>query len=287
MSELHDLELDPVETPGGSSPPEDPHGDRDRSWLWIGGLAVVVLLAALGWWFLRDRGEVPEPAAVAGEAAESAPLPPPASPVEEPEPEAIELPSLDGSDALVRVLVAGVSSHPALARWLVSDRLVRRFVVSVDNLADGLTPRKHVDFLSPRGSFVTTSIGGVEVPAESSYRRYDTLTQAFVSLDSEGTAVLYGQLKPLIAEAYRDLGYPSRDFDATLSRAIDHLLATPVLQNRVPLTAKVTSFEYADPALEELSEAQKQLLRMGPDNVARLQRKLRQLATALELPIRG
>jgi hypothetical protein len=36
-----------------------------------------------------------------------------------------------------------------------------------------------------------------------------------------------------------------------------------------------------DPELESLSQAQKHLLRMGPENILRIQSKLRELAKAL------
>jgi hypothetical protein len=40
-------------------------------------------------------------------------------------------------------------------------------------------------------------------------------------------------------------------------------------------------FEFADPQLESLSDAQKQLLRMGPANAKRVRAKLREIETAL------
>jgi hypothetical protein len=46
----------------------------------------------------------------------------------------------------------------------------------------------------------------------------------------------------------------------------------------------VITWRYEDPGLEDLSPAQKQLLRMGPANVRRVQRQLRALAQALGIP---
>jgi hypothetical protein len=50
------------------------------------------------------------------------------------------------------------------------------------------------------------------------------------------------------------------------------------------VTARGAVYSYAKPALENLSPAQKQLLRMGPDNVKRVQIKLRELRDALGDP---
>ena len=41
---------------------------------------------------------------------------------------------------------------------------------------------------------------------------------------------------------------------------------------------------FSDPAVERLSPAQKHLVRMGPDNAALVQAKLRELADALGVP---
>ena len=43
-------------------------------------------------------------------------------------------------------------------------------------------------------------------------------------------------------------------------------------------------YAYADPRLEGLSPAQKQLLRMGPENVKAIQAKLREIAAVLQIP---
>ena len=65
---------------------------------------------------------------------------------------------------------------------------------------------------------------------------------------------------------------------------IDELLGAPVVTGDVELELKVLTYEYLDPELEDLSGAQKQLLRAGPINVARIQGKLRKLAFALGIP---
>ena len=53
------------------------------------------------------------------------------------------------------------------------------------------------------------------------------------------------------------------------------------------LLAGIRSYHFADPALEELSPAQKTLLRMGPGNARLVQAKLRELAPALGLDVSG
>ena len=91
--------------------------------------------------------------------------------------------------------------------------------------------------------------------------------------------------KPLALEAYRELGYLDQPFDATFAKAIDVLLRTPVVEGRIGLNADSVNYSYVDRRLEALAPAQKQLLRMGPQNARKVQNKLRELARAMKLPI--
>lgn len=248
-------------------------------WPWIAGLVVVILAALGGWWLLRDR-PAEEPAPPPVEESVEAPSPEPVA--EEPEEEE-PLPPLDASDRFVAELVEELSSRPELARWLATEGLVRRFVAAVDNVSRGVSPRPNLPDMVPSGYRVEEEAGTIEADP-AGYRRYDAVTGIFLSLDVDGTARLYRRLSPLLDQAYRDLGYPDADFDETLRRAIDHLLAAPVppaSPELVPVGGG--GYGYADPDLESLSAAQKHLLRAGPENVRRVQAKLRELRSALGL----
>jgi hypothetical protein len=195
------------------------------------------------------------------------------------------LPELDESDAFVRRAALGLARHPELARWLASDDLVRRFVVAVDNVAEGRSPRRHVGFLAPSGSFLVEGDVESDAPVLAdpvNFRRYDVVVSALESLDVDECARLYTSFEPMLDQAYAELGYPERSFRERLGAAASELLSTPIVPDRPRLLPMVRRFEYEDPALEGLSDAQKHLLRMGPRNVDRLQRVLRELVGAIE-----
>jgi hypothetical protein len=65
------------------------------------------------------------------------------------------------------------------------------------------------------------------------------------------------------------------------------VLEVPVLEGegRVELVQPNVMYEFANPELESLSPLQKQVLRMGPENVRRLQSYLRDLAAAMGLDV--
>lgn len=191
--------------------------------------------------------------------------------------------NLDESDGIVRELAKKLSSHPMLASWLISKDLIRKFVSAVDNIAEGQSPRLHITFYKPAGKFQVYKKNNLSYIDPGSYARYNEAAEVFNSLNSEGTVMLYRQLKPVIQEAYRELGYPDKNFDKTLTKAIVEMLNVPVMKD-ILVEKKVVSYKMVDSKIEKLSDAQKHLLRMGPKNVQIIQSKLREMAGSLEIP---
>jgi hypothetical protein len=195
----------------------------------------------------------------------------------------IELPPLDETDALVRRLVGTVSTHPGIARWLATDGLIRRFVVAVGDVVSGRTPARHFRALGAPDPFRIFDRDGHAVIDPGSYDRYHEIADIVDSIDPGGAARVYATLRPRIEQAYRELG-DAGSFDGALDRAIVALLQVPVLEGDVAVAPKGAIYTYADPRLEQLTAAQRQLMRSGPRNVRVIQGKLR--ALALELGIR-
>lgn len=198
-------------------------------------------------------------------------------------PELIQV-ELDESDDTIRNMAEELSPHPDAASWLMSKDLIRKFVGAVDNIANGLSPRSQIDFFTLEESFKIIEKDGLYYVDHEGYDRYNLVGDVFSSLDSEGWVKLYEQSALLIQEAYKDLGYPEEDFDKTLTAAIVELLKAPVVEGDILLEAKVVSYTMADPELENLSEVQKHLIRMGPENVQKIQAKLREIGLALGIP---
>ncbi len=257
---------------------------ESRGRLWIlaaGGLLLAVLVVAF--FLLRGGGTGEQPPPVETAAASPAPEPT-ATPLQTLVPPLPEGVTLDGSDGAVRTVVRVLSSNPVWIKWLASEDLVRRFVAAVDNVAQGKSPRSHLDFARPGGKFRVLRRGKTLVADPRSFHRYDLAAEVFASLDAAGTVAALAELEPLMEQAYAEIGRPGTTFRETLWKAIAHLLATPVVPAGVPLEEKVVTYRYADPRLEDLSDAQRHLLRMGPRNVQRVQEKLRELARAMGMP---
>jgi hypothetical protein len=80
------------------------------------------------------------------------------------------------------------------------------------------------------------------------------------------------------------MGHPDGNFDPVLERAIIELLRVPAIDGEVALEPHGIVYAFAEPRLQSMSAAQKQLLRMGPQNVRAVQAKLREIASHLGIP---
>jgi hypothetical protein len=274
MADVDDLELlksaDEAPTPASSGRPV---------WLWA-VMAALLLGTAAALYFAFGRAQRPAPAAADQRRptpqATAAPLGGTAV--------AVDVPPLDQSDPVVRELVKAITSHPRIAAWLATDGLIRTFTVAVENVAGGATPAGRFPVLRPASEFEAVSRDAALRISPRSYERYDDLADAMASIDAEGAARLYATLKPRIEEAYHDLGYPDSSFDRPLEQAIVMLLRTPAPESAPRLEPKGVGYGFADPALEGLTGAQKQLLRTGPRNIQIIQASLRRIALALGIP---
>ena len=260
--------------------PENPGEIERRSrrpWWALGAVAALVLALVFGFRYLSAP---PHQTA----SAARAPLARPTT-AQGPEPgDQILLPPLDQTDALVRQLVGQLSSHPTVAAWLTTDGLILNFALVTRRISDGQSPVQELRPLGPVPASHPRSLRGALFIDPSSYRRYDRYAEAVSALDARGTARLYATLKPRILEAHRRMGPPTADFDPVLEGAIVELLKVPVVQGDVELAPSGIVYSFVDPKLEELSAAQKHLLRMGPQNIQAVQKKLREIAQYLGIP---
>src|SRR5207245_514478 len=83
---------------------------------------------------------------------------PPAAPPAEPVAQApatpdAPLPSAEDTDARIRREAGNLSSRLELAEWLKQAALLERWVAVTDNLAEGVSPRKQLQFLAPAQPF--------------------------------------------------------------------------------------------------------------------------------------
>jgi len=264
---------------------------QNKSILIVAAVIVILLLGAgvLYWQYTRPPAVPPT---VEPPKAETPSQPPPGAEVKvaeekevPPQPE-VKLPALDQSDDFVRQMLKNLSPHGKLGEWLKIKNIIRVFVAAVDNIANGKSPRPQLGFLSPGQAFQVNEKGERIYLDPKGYGRFDIITDAFVSFSSSRAVQVYQKLRPLFQEAYRELGYPQKDFHSTFIQAMNKILDAPIVEREILLKeeGKGLNYVFIDDGMESMNGVQKHLLRMGPKNTQKIQQKVREIALALGVP---
>ncbi len=237
--------------------------------------AAVVLLIGGGLWWWKSAQPPTAPASV------STPAGAPAKPAEDgdvpstPDVQRPVLPLLEASDDYVREQVSLLS--PGMAEWLKQDDLVRRFAVVIDNARVGDYPRRQLAFLTPTAKFPVRQQDDRMLLDPDGYHRFDSFVDTAISVDPQRAATLLRTLSPLLVEALKELGAKDPDPFAAMREGIDQILATPDVEGDIEVVQPKVYYQFADPNIEALKPLQKQLLRMGPQNLARIKSYLMQV----------
>lgn len=248
---------------------------------------IVVILAVA--WLLWTTFQQPEPAETPSETVEEvvvtpADLPPaediprPATPVPEVAGETSEpaapplppLPPLEESDSLTREQLAAVGLGPELDQLEAEENLIQLGTALIDGFSRGVVQYKLLPVKRPSEVFAVEMKGQQLYMDPAGYARYDEYAEAIATLDAQALVGSFHRMRPLFEQAYAQLGLDPEAFDNAVIRMLDHVLQTPELDQPIELTRKSVMYKYADPQLEQLSPLQKQLLRMGPENLRRI-----------------
>lgn len=194
-------------------------------------------------------------------------------------PVAVEMPSdLHDSDETVKSAVENFS--PPLLQWLTPSYQIQKWVMLIDQMADGSVPKEYLPLRYPMTSFKASKADDKLMLDTENYERANHLIAVISSIPPERISSYYHAWYPLLNKAYRDLGRQN-SFDARLRAAIDRVLANKPLPAQVVLVRPGVFYQYAEPKLENATALDKLMWRLGPENIEKLQAFLRQLKSAL------
>ncbi len=260
----------------------------------IGALVLVVaavVLALLHWervehWveYLRHEPAASAPAAPAATAASrtaSAAVPAPPRPVLQVPAASSALPSLAHSDAEFGRALASLLGRADFEHWWIADELIVHVVATVDNLGRAQVPVRAWPVRTAPGRPAVDARGGTLVLDPSNAQRYAPYMAMVRGVDARALVAVYLRFYPLFQAAWRQLGYPSGQFNDRLLAVIDNLLAAPEPSGPLQLVQRHVLYQFADPALESASAGQKILLRIGLANERVVKAKLRELRVEL------
>lgn len=252
------------EPPIESQPPRSALAPSPGKGPWIVAAVVVLLLVGAVTFWMTRKGAPPPP-----------PPEPVAVPAPSPTPATAPAPAAAGPATLEDV------SSDALYRAGLKGDVHRRWAIVTDNLAEGVSPRKQLDFLAPSKPFSVERRGEVTVVSPASHHRYDAFADAVGSVDVGKLLTVYRTLHVELEHAYRALGYPEASLDAVSVRALRRILAAPVPTGDVVVEGTKGGYVFSDPKLEELGPVEKHLVRMGTRNERIIQGKAREILQQL------
>jgi hypothetical protein len=204
----------------------------------------------------------------------SAPVPKPPPEIVEPVKELINpLPLLDDSDSWLKLKLPELTWRTELLQLVIDEDMIRRFVVFTDNFAQGSIAYEHSPFILPKEKFsVGDKESNTDIQTETwqwndkTSKRFNAYIDLLRSIDSAHLVDWYFEAKPLVDQAYGELGYED-DFTLTLQDAITRVLDMELPKSDMTLTRPSVMYKYKETELESLDDSEKLLLRLGKENL--------------------
>lgn len=269
----------------------------NRVWL-TAVITAIVVAGAIYWFVYNNRSAPPQPLTTANETNTEKPLetplaapkphqPQPVAPQPaHPQPVAEPAP-LNDSDTAARQDLLSLSADGVLAKWLVPDAVIRKWVAAVSAAADGNLVDKNRPFTHAPGNLKTTVLSiddhGEKIYAltADNYQRYEQPIRALALVDNMRAIALYQFWYPRLSQAYAELGMRNKNFHQVLIQAIDQILAAPQPKQPIKLIRPSVYYKFADKKVEKMSGIDKLMIRIGPSNAARVKQKLGELKAEL------
>lgn len=168
-----------------------------------------------------------------------------------------------------------------LRKYFNLQEQARRLVITVDNL-----PREHVpsQLRITRGvpELLRVQKDGETITLDpSNYERYDRIISYVEKMDARKIGRLYAKFYPLLQRTYEETGFPEERFHDRVLAALDDMMDAPRPTGPIRLVQPKVLYRFEDDHLESLSVGQKIMIRVGPDNAARLRKVLARVRAAI------
>jgi len=261
--------------------------EKSSSWLLISLIIVVIIVLSL-WFYMSEK--VPQPKAEVQEVVIEPVVKevfsePEVVIIDTPEPEEViepiievveknPLPTLDNSDEWLREKLPSLTWRKELLKLVIDDDMVRRLVVFTDNFSQGILAYNYSPLVSPKIAFSAQETQIFDENNQQQWEWDDQLEKRFSlyiellrSIESDSLVKWYLEVKPLIDQAYSELGYPDDDFTDTLQSAIARILDAEMPKSPLKVIRPSVMYKYQDTKIEALDDVDKLLLRIGKENV--------------------
>ncbi|MBF1263003.1 MAG: DUF3014 domain-containing protein [Lautropia mirabilis] len=193
----------------------------------------------------------------------------------------IQVAPADVGEAAVNKELARNWPLAQLRKYFNLQEQARRLVITVDNL-----PREHVpsQLRITRGvpELLRVQKDGETITLDpSNYERYDRIISYVEKMDARKIGRLYAKFYPLLQRTYEETGFPEERFHDRVLAALDDMMDAPRPTGPIRLVQPKVLYRFEDDHLESLSAGQKIMIRVGPDNAARLRKVLARVRAAI------
>ncbi|MBP5638377.1 MAG: DUF3014 domain-containing protein [Victivallales bacterium] len=172
---------------------------------------------------------------------------------------------------LLKALADSISDNQLWLSFAHHPAALEVFVKATEQLANGNRPLvlSTLDFIPKPQPFKAIPMNGVYIIAPETEQRFSAVVQAITSIPPEKAANLLSRLEPDLEAILHDkFGYPPEiSFKKIYLEALTTILTTPIPEKPLQLVRLTdTLYKYANSELEELTDAQKFILRLGIAN---------------------
>mgnify|MGYP002744177464 CR=1 FL=1 len=193
----------------------------------------------------------------------------------------VQVAPADAGEAAVNKELAKNWPLAQLRKYFNLQEQARRLVITVDNL-----PREHVpsQLRITRGvpELLRVQKDGETITLDpSNYERYDRIISYVEKMDARKIGRLYAKFYPLLQRTYEETGFPEERFHDRVLAALDDMMDAPRPTGPIRLVQPKVLYRFEDDHLESLSAGQKIMIRVGPENAARLRKVLARVRAAI------
>ena len=190
---------------------------------------------------------------------------------------------LNNEDAAVQMQNAllDLSGSPLLLESFYTPNPIERIAAIVDSSSKGVVIHRLLGLKPLEEKFPITEKERILIMDPSGYHRFDPYVEALVSIEASDLRELFHEYRSYLEQAYAALGYQQGELDNAIIKSLDQIISAPTIKTAVAIVKHEAVYRFLDEDLEALPELHKQLLRMGPDNVEKIQSFAKSLRASL------
>ena len=188
---------------------------------------------------------------------------------------------LDTSDLTVEEEISSQFNTPLWLEWFGGKHIIRKTVAFIDNASRGDIARKVLSLPVPNQSLGLSKNEQSRYLNDNDFAQYDKYINLVKALDLDVVQRMFVQFKPMLEQAYAELGNPNKTFDQALSDSFELMLDTPDINTPLMIQRIEGRTMFTDDDLENLKDVQKLLIRIGPKNRAAIKDRIEMLKVTL------